>query len=69
MNFYIKYENNYYALDGLSLTEVFLERILFVEGEVEYTEDYRSVGVLFVLKWLFMQLSSAYHKELKREKV
>lgn len=67
MNFYFKYENNYYALDGASLTDIFLERIIFVDGRIEYTEDYLRLSIFFVLKWLFIQCKYAYLKELKHE--
>lgn len=63
MNFYFKEKNNYYALDGMSLTHFYLERVIFLEGgDIVYTEDYISLSIIYVLKWTIRQLYGAFKK-------
>ncbi len=67
MNFYFKLENNFYCLDGFRplLNEIYLERILFVDGEIVYTEDYHSVSIAFFFGELFDSLRQMWRKSRK----
>jgi hypothetical protein len=68
MNFYFKLHNNYYCLDGFRplQNDIWLERILFVDGNIEYTEDYRSISIPFCLGELIKAFGEMFAKSKRQ---
>lgn len=63
MKFIFELNKNYYCLDGVALSTIYLERIVIDNGSIHYTEDYQSISTWQFAKSLFSQLLGAYKKQ------
>jgi hypothetical protein len=51
IQFLFKIKNNYYCFDGVTLTTIYLERVIFLGGDIVYSGDYDSIPI-----WKFFQI-------------
>lgn len=66
MSFLFQHNNNIYVLDGISRNTVWLERIIFEDDEIIYTEDYLGFPLNKFLKDLSQELLAFWEKEKEK---
>ena len=68
IQFLVKIENNYYCLDGVTFTEIYLERVIFLGNDIVYSENYDSIAIWKFFQILFGKLFLFWKKEQRRNK-
>ena len=68
IQFLFKIKNNYYCFDGVTLTTIYLERVILLGNDIVYSGDYDSIPILKFFQILLAKLFLFWKKEQKLNK-